>query len=235
MSLLLLITTSLLTTSPAPLFTAEPEPAWLAPRPLLAPLPLQDASEAHAHTQNSYYLRLTGGLVTTQNSDGPGEEIDFDEGYLLSVGIGHRFGASETGLGFGLELDGIWTDQDASSSGTLQAVRDVNVAGALLNGVVDFRIADRFTVYGAGGLGVAWLDVGTSSDSLNDFSDEDGPFLAWQLKAGVAWSFTDDLALHFGYRFLNIDDAQIDDGIGDSSFDLQTQQHVLEIGLIFGF
>jgi hypothetical protein len=37
-----------------------------------------------------------------------------------------------------------------------------------------------------------------------------------------------------GYRFLNIDDAEIDDGLGDSSFDLETEQHVLEVGLIIG-
>src|SRR6187402_3066690 len=78
------------------------------------------------------YLRVTGGIVTTENSSGPEEDIEFDEGFLLSLGIGHRFGARDTGLGFALELDGIWTDQDADSEGVLQAVRDVTVAGALV-------------------------------------------------------------------------------------------------------
>jgi opacity protein-like surface antigen len=129
---------------------------------------------------------LTGGLVTTADSDGPGEDIEFDEGYLISIGLGHRFGASQTGLGFALELDGIWTDSDVSDDGVLQDFQDVSVAGALIDGVVDFRFADQLSVYGAAGISAAWLDIGTNSDSVNGFDDEDGPFLAWQVKAGVA-------------------------------------------------
>ncbi len=129
----------------------------------------------------------------------------------------------------------LWDDQDVSDSGTLQAVRDLTVAGAMLNGVVDFPLSDRLSIYAGAGLGVAWLDVGTTSDSLNDFDAEDGPFLAWQGRGGLTWSFTESTALQFGYRFLNIDDAQIEDGLSSSSFDLETQQHVLEIGLVFGF
>lgn len=212
------------------------------------PLSLTDSLEAEelAHAQNLQdddydrgtekrtYLRATVGLTSTADSDGPDEDIEFDEGYLLSLGVGHRFGARETGLGFALELDGVWTDQDADDTGALQAVRDVTVAGALIDGVVDYRIGDQITLYGAGGIGAAWLDVGTVSDGFNDFDDEDGPFLAWQLKAGLAWNFGESTALHVGYRFLNVDDAEIDDGLGGSSFDLETRQHVLELGLLFG-
>ncbi len=203
-----------------------------AVEPLLPTTRLEDVGE---HDSSGFYLRATGGFVTTSNSDGPGEEIDFDEGYLLSLGLGQRFGAQENGLGFALELDGIWTDSDVSDTGTLQAISDVSVAGALINGIVDFRLGDRLSIYGGAGIGMAWLDIGTTSDSVNDFDDEDGPFLAWQLRAGLAWSFTESLSIHAGYRFLNIDDAQIDDGIGDSSFDLETEQHSLEVGLLFGF
>lgn len=235
MSLLLLVTSSLLIPVTAP--ASEADPVWATPRPLFTPQEMQDTGANHdSDTGRTNYLRISGGLVTTEDSSGPDEDIEFDEGYLISVGFGHRFGANTTGLGFALELDGIWTDQDASDSGALQAVSDVSVLGALVNGVVDFRLADQFTIYGAGGIGAAWMNVGTNSDSINDFDDDDdGPFLAWQLKAGVAWSFSESTALHLGYRFLNIDDAEIDDGIGDSSFDLETQQHVLEVGLIFGF
>lgn len=239
MSIIPLIAASVF--SPTPAAETTTQPTWHATAPLFSP----DASlAAIAATQNEdhssgtkrgFYLRATGGLVTTENSDGPDEEIDFDEGYLLSLGLGHRFGAAESGLGFAVELDGVWTDQDADSDGALQAVRDVSAIGALVNGVVDFRFARVLSIYGAAGIGAAWLDIGTESDALNDFDDEDGPFLAWQAKAGLAWHFSDNVAFHVGYRFLNIDDAEIDDGIGDSSFDLETQQHVLEAGLLFGF
>lgn len=207
-----------------------------------APAPALDSSAAwtapyyvqESHTVRNSYLRLSGGLVTTEDSSGPNEDIGFDEGYLLGIAFGRRMGASETGLGFGLELEGLWTDQDADNKGPIQALTDVTVAGVLLNGTLDFRIADSVSLYGGAGIGAAWLNVGTKSDSINDFKDEDGPFLAWQLRAGVAWHLSENTAFNVGYRFLNIDDAQIDDGLGGASFDLQTQQHVLEVGLTFG-
>jgi opacity protein-like surface antigen len=50
----------------------------------------------------------------------------------------------------------------------------------------------------------------------------------------VAWHLSENTTFSVGYRFLNIDDAEIDDDLGDASFDLETQQHVLEVGLTFG-
>lgn len=227
--LLLPLYASLLT-APTPAPSAPPlvEVAWAATMPSFARLDSTD------HAERRTYLRLNGGLVTTESSSGPDEDIDFDEGYLLAVSIGQRFGASDTGLGIGVELEGLWTDQDADDQGPLQAVSDVTVGAVLVNGMLDFRLADQISLYGGAGVGVAWVDVGTRSDSINDFSADDGPSLAWQAKAGVAWHVSDNTAVSLGYRFLNIDDSEIDDGIGSSSFDLETQQHVLEVGLIFG-
>jgi opacity protein-like surface antigen len=224
--------------------TGEVKPPAEVPRSLTETLEAEELREStqdmdddddfSRRNEKRTYVRVTGGITTTEDSDGPDEDVEFDEGYLLSLGLGHRLGARETGLGFALELDGFWSDQDADDEGVLQAVTDVTAAGVLANGVVDYRLADQFTLYGAAGIGAAWLDIGTASDGINEFDDEDGPFLAWQLKAGVAWNFGENTALHLGYRFLNIDDAEIDDGIGDADFDLQTQQHVLELGLLFG-
>ena len=96
------------------------------------------------------------------------------------------------------------------------------------------RNSPRTPMSPATGIGAAMLDVGTESDALNDFDDEDGPFLTWQLRAGVQWQLSERVALNAGYRFLNIDDAEIDDDIGDADFDLETQQHVIDVGLSLG-
>lgn len=180
------------------------------------------------------YLRINGGLVTTTSSDGPDEDIDFNEGYLVALAIGQRMSSGKNPLNFSLELEGLWTDQDADDDGPIQAIQDVTVIGAMLNGLFDFRLADRFSLYAGAGIGAAWMDVGTESDALNDFNDEDGPFLAWQAKAGLMWHTSANTALSLGYRFLNLDDNQIDDDIGSASFDLQTEQHTIELGLNFG-
>lgn len=219
-----------------------PTEASLAPAaPVLAPVhrPLGYAAftspvALDSGHGGSTFLRFSGGLVTTESSQGPDEDIDFDEGYLLGLAIGQRMSSGDSPLNFDLELEGIWTDQDADDDGPIQALRDITVAGVLINGTLYFKLADRLSLYGGAGIGVAWLDVGTESDAVNDFDDEDGPFLAWQARAGLQWELGTSTALNVGYRFLNIDDAEIDDSLGGASFDLETQQHVAEIGLRFG-
>jgi len=184
--------------------------------------------------RSGMYLNMGFGLVTTESSSGPGEEVDFDEGYAVPVAIGRRYVGVDDAVALDLELEGVWTDQDVDDSGPTQAVVDVTQIGLLLNALADLELSDTFGFYAGGGVGLSFLDIGTTSDGINSFSDEDGPFLAWQLKGGLRWWASDVLSWNVGYRFLNIDDVEIDDGgIGASSFDLETQQHVLEIGLRF--
>lgn len=204
------------------------EPAFTAPV-AVAPMWVEDWDGGDT------YLRLNGGFMTVADSDGPSEDVEFDEGYLLAVGLGQRLTEGERTLNFDLELEGVWTDTDVDDSGAIQAIEDVSTIGVLLNGMLDVRLADRFSLYGGAGIGLAWMDVGTESDAVNDFEDEDGPFLAWQAKAGVMWRTSPEFAILLGYRFLNVDDNEIDDDLGGAEFDLETEQHILEAGLRFGF
>lgn len=200
-------------------------PAAAAP----APAPVYDD---HA---SGMFFRVGGGLITSADSDGPGEEINFDEGYLVEVAVGHRFAGQPDNMAFDLELEGVWTDQDTDDDDSgIESVQDVTVLGALVNGLIDYRLAERFSIFGGAGIGASFMDIGTQSDALNDFDDEDGPFLTWQLKAGVKLLTAGGGAWHFGYRFLNIDDVTIDDDVGGASFDLETEQHGLELGYTFG-
>ena len=179
-----------------------------------------------------WYIAGGFGTTTTTDSDGPSEDIEFDEGWAVPFAIGcHHTGDVSDRWSWDFELEGLYTDQDADDDPPLEAVRDITVAAALLNAIVDFSIAENWAIYAGGGVGAAWLDIGTESDNLHDFNEDDGPFLAWQGKAGLRWFTTDSLSLNLGYRFLNVDDAEIDDDIGNSSFDLETQQHILEVGL----
>ena len=218
-----------------PLVVSMPLPEVPAPavQPYLSlsdSLPAKDSTSTAAW-RGGWYARASAGLVTTKDSQGPGNEVvNFDEGYLLGLAFGQRVNSGQGPLSVNIELEGLWSQQDASTTGALQAVEDVSVLAALLNLTVDFAFAERASVYVGGGVGPAWMDVGSS----NGFQDDDGPFLAWQARAGLEWRFASNTAANLGYRFLNIDDNNVDDGIGNSSFGLETQQHVLEIGLRFG-
>jgi opacity protein-like surface antigen len=221
-----------------------------APTPPSADSPLPDPLATHASSYASFasampvalqseshggsYLRLSGGFVTTTDSDGPDEDLGFDEGWLAGLAFGQRMTSGGEPLNFSLELEGLYTHQDADNQGTIQALDDIAVLGVLINGLLDFRFTDQLALYAGAGAGVAWMDVKTNDDAAHDFEDEDGPFLAWQARAGLEWRTSSNMAINIGYRFLNIDDNQIDDGIGSSSFDLQTEQHTAEIGLRFG-
>ena len=98
--------------------------------------------------------------------------------------------------------------------------------GALLNAVGDFGLTDNVALYGGAGIGVAWVDVTEETT----FEEEDGPFLAWQAKAGLRWYASRSVSWSLGYRFLNIDDAEIEDDLGASDFDLETQRSFGDVG-----
>jgi opacity protein-like surface antigen len=113
----------------------------------------------------------------------------------------------------------------------MPAFDQLNVGGLFLNGMFDFPIAASVGIYAGAGIGGAWVDP----DTQNNFDADDGPFLAWQARAGLEWRFGGNTALDFGYRFINADDVELDQGGGvGASFDLETQQHVVELGLRFG-
>lgn len=209
-------------TADALVFAGASDPAVLP----LDPLAFQD-------TGGRSYLRLSGGLVTMSDADGPSEDIEFNEGYLLGLAFGQRMN-SNSKFNFSLELEALWTDQDADDSGPIQSVRDVTFGALFLNGMFDFELGERLSLYAGAGVGAAWVDVGTHSSIINDFDSDEGPYLAWQLRAGLEWRFSNSVSANLGYRFITNDDVELDDDIGGASFDLDTQQHVLEIGLRFG-
>lgn len=189
------------------------------------------ASAVPDRSRGAWYARVSGGLVTTKDTNGPGnEKVKFDEGFLLGAALGQRVTSGQGPINVDVDVEGLWTQQDASTTGALQAVNDITVLAALLNATLNVAVAERASLYLGGGVGAAWMSVGTGSG----FKDDDGPFLAWQARTGLEWRFAQSMALNLGYRFLNIDKNNIDNGIGNSSFDLETQQHVLEIGLRFG-
>lgn len=183
--------------------------------------------------ESPWYWSLGASLVTTSSSDGPSEEIDFDEGWGLQAALGRRFyGDNDGGLLFDAEIEALYTDQEPDSEGG--PLNDLNTAAIILNGLAAVPLGERAEVFFGGGLGLGWLDVGTRRDGLDTFDDEDGPFFAWQLRAGIRFDVGTATQLEVGYRFLNIDDAEVDSGLGNSDFDLQTEQHSLGLSVRFG-
>lgn len=188
-------------------------------------------SEDRAGGGDGWSLAIGFGLVSMEDADGPEEAVDFDEGWTVPLALIRRFGTSDGGpWAFDLEFEGYWTDQDADSD---EGLRDISVVGAAVNGIADYAMSERASLYAGAGIGASWVDLGTEDTDLGDFEEDEGPYLTWQVKAGLNWRATDTLTLGLGYRFRNIDDVEIDDDEGDSEFDLETQQQSIELGLRF--
>jgi opacity protein-like surface antigen len=202
----------------------EPEPRAPASSFFFEPV-LQETQAS------STYLRLEVGAVRTTDFDDNGHDVEFDTGTLFGVAIGQRVNSWANKIAFDLELEGVWDTQNVNDNATFSALDRVNVGALFLNGVFDFPIAERMSLYAGAGIGAAWVDP----DTQNNFDADDGPFLAWQARAGLQWHFSGGTALDIGYRFMNIDDVELDqNGAVGSSFDLETTQQALELGLTFG-
>ena len=49
----------------------------------------------------------------------------------------------------------------------------------------------------------------------------------------MRWYANEDVSVSLGYRFLNVDDVEIDDDSGTAAFELETEQHAIELGVRF--
>src|SRR5262245_12172325 len=93
------------------------EPALTGPTTAVWPLVNYDYDDDDDLSRDGLYLQFSGGLTTTTDSDGPDEDIEFDEGFTLAGVLGSRFGADDDNiLAFDLELEILWSDQDADDS-----------------------------------------------------------------------------------------------------------------------
>jgi opacity protein-like surface antigen len=200
------------------------------PAPVFAPFaPADDDHRANG----GWYFGIGGGLTSTEDSQGLSDDLSFDEGWTANVALGHRFGPIDAGhLGWALEVEALYSDQDVDADGATTASSDVSLLGGHINALLEFPVSDFVGLYAGGGLGAASISVGDFSDDLSDFSEDDGPYFSWQAKAGVRLWSSSGVSLSLGYRFVNVDDAELDDG-GGAEFDLETTQHMLELGIRF--
>ncbi len=153
-------------------------------------------------------LYLKGGLGYTMpvdatiNGTSLGTSLDSDLGYKLAVG--YDFGAM-------FRVEGEWlyqkNDADNINFGSLgkQNITNSNIAytAILVNGIVDFMVADNCGIYGVAGIG--WGDVDASLYSGG--ADDSG--LAWKVGFGTFYDITENWAVDLGYEYLSFDDVDL--------------------------
>jgi opacity protein-like surface antigen len=102
----------------------------------------------------------------------------------------------------------------------------IGVQTLFMNAYYDFRNSSNFTPYLGAGLGAAFVDMkGKTTRTEHDPDDcysyslgkESSTNFAWNIGAGVAYSFTDNISLDLGYRFVGLGKGETK--YGDSSIE----------------
>jgi len=154
-------------------------------------------------------LYLKGGLAYTSpvdatiNGTNLGTSLDSDLGYKLAVGY-------DFGQMFRIEGEWLYQKNDAEninvSSIGKKNITNSNIAynAILVNGIVDFMVADNIGMYGVGGIG--WGDVDASLYSGG--ADDSG--LAWKIGFGAFYDITENWVVDLGYEYLVFDNVDLD-------------------------
>ena len=112
-----------------------------------------------------------------------------------------------------------------------------NSTTLLANVYYDFHNSTAFTPYVGAGLGLAFnylgVDWRTHNGNHGGSIDDRQTNFAWQVGAGVAYSFTDNMAVDVAYRYLDLGYTQVDGHYGDVG--IRPYNHEIMLGLRFGF
>ncbi|WP_448206207.1 OmpA family protein [Azospirillum sp. sgz302134] len=181
-----------------------------------------------------FYVGAGAGVNWTRDSDfrfentGIGAKSDYKLG-----GIGDLSAGYATAYGLRAEAEFAWRWRNAIDS-TESSSRALNGAGGKASSIAfmgnllyDINTGTPFTPYIGAGAGIAQID-----QKLGNFSDKDWQF-AYQGIAGVAYNFTDNLALTLDYRYFATLDPKYD--FGGTTVKGEYANHTILAGLRYTF
>ena len=133
-------------------------------------------------------------------------EVESDSGWGLGGAVGMQFNQFRVEAEIAHQIN----DIDAiSGSNIVLGVPsgDIRITSYMVNGYYEFPISGGFGIYVMGGLGMATTDINIQSVDDNDTT------FAFKAGAGVSYNFTSNMAMDFGYEYLNVDDVEGDNNI----------------------
>jgi opacity protein-like surface antigen len=176
-------------------------------------------------------------------------DLELDDGFMVGAALGAHF---NEWLRAEIEVSGHFHDVEGEAA-TTPAPTPYDVEGeedalfALANLWIDLPFGDVFRPYVGGGIGFGRLDldltVTTTGGSEFTFIDDADWGFAYQLGAGVAFSFTENMAIDIGYRYKVINNAEfeIDEDSEnvipavDEDAEKDYKSHNFLVGVRFGF
>jgi opacity protein-like surface antigen len=149
------------------------------------------------------YVKALGKFVMPSDPEVLGLELESDNGYGFGAAVGMGFDQ----LRAEIEIATQKTDIDAISaggSGIGIGSGDTRITTYMVNGYYDIPLSQGFSIYLTAGLGMA-----TATFSIQNVDDDDSGF-AWKGGAGVSYAFDKNMAVDFGWEYIDTDDPTID-------------------------
>jgi opacity protein-like surface antigen len=163
-----------------------------------------------------------------------GTDLGYSSGWPVRVEAEYVYrGKAEFGKGPSTVT---WVD---GSSRTAKNSFEVTAHSLMVNAFYDFNTATSFTPYLGLGLGGSYLDSSYQTSVVNGVSGSasvsKGSWnLAWNAGGGVAYHLSENAAVDFGYRYVNLGSADTGDvsmlGLSGSS-EIDYTAHEFSIGL----
>jgi outer membrane immunogenic protein len=139
---------------------------------------------------------ITGGTSTPQSAT-----VNFgtssDIGYNVFAGLKTSFGRAELEMLASKNSINKTTATSNGQTASISSTGDVTNFAVMLNGYYDFSTGSKFTPYVGGGIGYGSTTITANNDTRS------GSGLTYQLKAGAAYTISDNTDIYLQYRYLN--------------------------------
>jgi opacity protein-like surface antigen len=184
----------------------------------------------------SWYVSVFGGWSFSAEAEveysGEDYDVELDDGFTAGVAVGAHINEWLRGE---LEVSGNWHDVDGDDTVIGTTVEgDVDAIFALANLWIDLPVGDVLRPYVGGGIGFGRLNAELDTTGGSEVVDDSDWGFAYQLGAGVAFDFAENIAFDVGYRFKGIANADLET-TGGSEGEVDYHSHNIIAGVRIGF
>jgi opacity protein-like surface antigen len=149
------------------------------------------------------------------------------------LAIGYDMRRMEMFIPLRIEVEGFLRERGEE---TWPAINDfgtvengARVSTLFANAFFDIPLGWVITPYVGGGIGAAWVDYRTSGqlEFIDGSASDDRTNFAWNLGAGLAFEFSENIALDFNYRYVDAGKGRVDTDFGRSQSDIFLHEFLL--------
>lgn len=165
---------------------------------------------ATVHAEITPYVSLSGGLSFLLDSEVTSSgvqaaDVTYDEGYILEMAAGAKFGRDihqyriRTELALSYQNNEVDEVTDYQTSTTTSEDGTVTATALMLNGYLDIPTRSGITPYAMIGLGAAAVDLDVDRDEV----------FAGQVGCGLAYALTETLILDLKYKYFQTEKVDL--------------------------